>query len=348
MPRTPRRSRGRLKLTGLLAGLGAGGGLVAGYLAQHRAAGRAKQAAQARAERAAGLAVPDDVVKHRVTLDDGGVAHVLERGQGQPIVLLHGITLAARVWGSQLAALGERHRVLALDLRGHGASEPGRDGFEGGMARLAADVRQVLDALQVERAVLVGHSMGGMVALQLLVDADPDWRERRVAGLALVDTSAAPTAGWPGGGRLQGPVSALGARAVLLAQRFGAAAIPSADVRWWAARGAFGPDPDPVQVAMTDELAEATPMTTLAHLLPVLARFDLADRLVEVDLPALVVVGTHDHLTPLSHARRLAEGLPRAELVELPRAGHMPMLERPRELARLLEDLAATVAGSGG
>lgn len=347
MPGKPSRGR-RLSLAGAATGLVAAGGLVAAYLTQHRLAHKAKAAAQASAEQAAGLAVPEDVVHHRVTLDDGGSAHVLERGTGQPIVLLHGITLAARVWGSQLALLGEHHRVLALDLRGHGESTPGRDGFSGGMSRLADDVRQVLDALAVERAVLVGHSMGGMVALQLLVDADPDWRERRVAALALVDTSAAPTAGWPGGGRLQGPVSALGARAVLLAQRLGMAAAPSADIRWWAARGAFGPDPDPVQVAMTDQLAEATPMETLAHLLPVLARFDLTERLVEVEVPALVVVGTHDHLTPPSHARRLAEGLPRAELVELPRAGHMPMLERPRELARLLAELASGVPQPGG
>lgn len=316
----------------------------AALVVQHRVAARGRARAAAVERRQAGLSLPPDVVHHRIDTDDGGVVHVVERGSGRPLVLVHGITLAADVWSLQLDALADRHRVLAIDLRGHGQSVPGRDGFRDGVRRLAADVRQAMDALDVEGAVLVGHSLGGMTSLQLVLDADPAWTARRLAALALVDTSAEPLAGLKGARLVRGPVAGSISRALLMVERVGVAAPASTDVAWWAARGAFGPDADPVHVAFTEALGAGTALGTLGGLLGPLASFDVGDRLHLIGLPTLVVVGTHDHLTPPRHARRLADAIPGAELVELPRAGHMPMLERPNELARLLTDLADRAA----
>lgn len=310
----------------------------AGVVLQHRAVSRNRAAAAGVDRRRAGLSLPNDVVHHRVDTDDGGIVHVVERGAGRPIVLVHGIQLAAEVWSQQLATLGEHHRVVAVDLRGHGQSVPGSDGFRGGIGRLARDVVQVIEALGIEGALLVGHSLGGMAAMRLVVDAEPAWLAQRLAALALVDTSGGTLVGRRGARLAHRPVSAALSRTLLLAEQLGMAGR-STDLGWWAARFAFGPDPDPAHVALTDALATGTAFGTLAGLIRPLAAFDMADEVRAIRLPTLVVVGSHDRLTPNHHARRLADAIPDAELVELARCGHMPMLERPRELSRLLQDL---------
>lgn len=322
--------------------LAAGGALAlasgAGFVLQHRAVTRGRAAAAAVDRRRAGLSLPHDVVHHRVDTDDGGIVHVVERGAGRPIVLVHGIELAADIWSQQLAVLGDHHRVVAVDLRGHGQSIPGSDGFRGGVARLAQDVARVIEALGLEGALLVGHSLGGMTAMRLVVDAEPAWLAQRLVALALVDTSGGPLVGRRGARLAHRPVSAALSRTLLLAERLGMAGR-STDLGWWGARAAFGPDPDPAHVALTDALATGTAFATLAGLIGPLGSFDIAEEVRAIRLPTLVVVGSHDRLTPTAHARRLAEAIPGAELAELARCGHMPMLERPRELARLLQDL---------
>lgn len=342
-PQLRRTARGWGRL-GLAAGAGTGvaAGVAVAWSLQHRQV--ARSVAEAARSASGPFVLPGDVVHHLVDLDDGGVAHVVERGSGPPIVLVHGVTLSSDLWCQQLAELDARHRVVAVDVRGHGRSTPGSDGFSGGMGRLAADLRQVFDGLDIEGAVLAGHSLGGMITLELAAEAPAGWTARRLRAVALLDTSASPLASWRGARRIHRPFSGALSRAMLAADRVGAGLARSADVRWWSARFAFGPDPDPAQVAFTESMGAATPVATLAGLIGTIASFDVRARLPDIDIPALVVVGTHDRLTPPSHARFLADSLPRAELVELPRAGHMPMLERPHELARLLDELAGKVA----
>jgi pimeloyl-ACP methyl ester carboxylesterase len=350
---------------GRLLALGAGAVTVGGWALQHRAVSRSAATVEEMA--AEGLTMPDDLRHHFVDVDDGGRIHVVERGQGPALVLLHGFMLSSGIWVHQLRDLADHHRVIAVDLRGHGQSVPGSDGFgdarpsgpagpadvadvgdasvgaaahgPAGIRRLAADVRIVLEALDLEQAVVVGHSMGGMVGLQLLVDLPVDER-RRVAGLVLVSTTAGPfttVPGWNGLATVTGPVTA---RAALLAERWGVKALPSRDLRWWVVRMGFGAEAPPVQVRFVEAMHVATPSSTLAGLLGSLARFDLSGELGSFDVPVLVVVGTHDRLTAPRHARHLADALPAAELVELPRCGHMPMLERRHEFSRLLDEFS--------
>jgi pimeloyl-ACP methyl ester carboxylesterase len=358
-------NRGRRRLVGGLLGV-AGAAVAAGYAAQHRRVSKTRHGApDAEAE---GLIVPDDAVHHVVEVDDGGRIHVVERGRGPALVLLHGFMLSGAVWAHQLRDLADGHRVIAIELRGHGQSVPGTAGFgvaseaagdvtvragarmgaaqEGSPAirRMAMDLEQVLAALDVDRAVLVGHSMGGMVALQLLHDLPPVDVQRRIAGLVLVSTTAGPFSrlpGFTGVVRVAGPASA---RAVGLADRFGARLAPSEDLRWWLTRMGFGADAPAAQVQFVEGLHMATPASTLSALLPSLALFDLSRWIGAIDVPVLILVGSRDHLTPPRHAWRTASALPRAEVVELPRCGHMPMLERRREFGRLLDEFAAKIA----
>ena len=356
--------RGRRRLVGGIVGA-VGAAAAGGYVVQHRMAARTRVGADELA--AEGLTLPDDVLDRFVETDDGGRIHVLERGEGPALVLLHGFMLSGAAWAHQLRDLAATHRVIAVELRGHGGSVPGAAGFavspdgensgslragarmaaaqEGAPAirRMAMDVRQVLDHLGVERVVVVGHSMGGMVALQLIHDLGPADLQRMVRGVVLVSTTAGPFSRLPGYNgvvRMAGPASA---RALGLADRFGVRFAPSQDLRWWLTRAGFGPDVPAVQVRFVESIHMATPAGTLADLLPSLAGFDVSHWLGSMDLPSLVLVGSHDHLTPPRHAWRTASALPRAELVELPRCGHMPMLERRREFGRLIDEFAAKV-----
>jgi len=341
------------------AALGAGAALAAGWAAQHRLATRTVVSDQDL--EAEGLVLPDDVVHHVVEADDGGRIHVVERGRGTPLVLLHGFMLSSATWVHQFQDLADHHRVIAVDLRGHGQSEPGADGFSArradrgaprgaavqprspGIRRMADDVRSVLEALDVEHAVVVGHSMGGMVALQLVPEMPSAELHRRVAGLVLVSTTAGPFSRVPGYARMAraaGPASSL---ALSLAGRAGVTALPAQDLRWWVTRTGFGADAPRPQIRFVERLHTSTAPATLAQLLPSLAMFDVSHAIGTVDVPVLVVVGSHDRLTPPRHARRMAAALAQAQLVELPRCGHMPMLERRREFSRLLDEFASKV-----
>jgi pimeloyl-ACP methyl ester carboxylesterase len=358
------RRAGRSRLVKGVAA-GAGAALAAGWAAQHRLVARTRTTAEAIA--AEGLTLPEGCTHHVVEMDDGGRIHVVERGQGPPVVLLHGCMLSGALWAHQLRDLAVHHRVIAPDLRGHGQSIPGASRFSTtttseddgawradarmaaaqqgspGVRRMAQDVRAVLGALEVESALMVGHSMGGMVALQLAHDCPRDELDGRMAGLALVSTTGGPFSRLPGFGgmaRLAGPVSA---RAVGLADRWGVRTLGSQDVRWWLTHLGFGADAPPAQVRFVESLHLSTPASTVAELLPSLALFDLSSWLGTLELPVLVVVGSHDRLTPPRHALRTAAALPHSQLVELPRCGHMPMIERRHEFARLIEEFAAKI-----
>jgi pimeloyl-ACP methyl ester carboxylesterase len=112
--------------------------------------------------------LPAGVIEHEIPTPDGGTVHAVEKGEGRPLVLLHGITLRADVWAPQFHQLADHHRVIAVDLRGHGTSRAGEAGY--GIGRLGDDLATLLTALDLHHAVLVGHSMGGMTVMQFCGD----------------------------------------------------------------------------------------------------------------------------------------------------------------------------------
>jgi pimeloyl-ACP methyl ester carboxylesterase len=212
------------------------------------------------------------------------------------------------------------------------------------LERLALDVRQVLRALDVEGAVLVGHSMGGMVAVQAVSGMAPEERSKRLSGLVLTSTTTGPFLELPGWDLFASIGSPAVLRALRVTSRAGRGAIPKGDIRWWASRLAFGAEAPPAQVRFLESMLGEVEPQTMEGLLESLARVNLTSVLPSVDLPTLITVGTHDRLTPPWHSRRLESRLPNSRLVELARCGHMPMLERRREFDRLLEEHARKVS----
>lgn len=363
-------SSSRKRFAGAVA-LGVGAAAAAGWVLQHRSVSRAVVSEKDLASE--GLALPEDVVHHFVATDDGGSIHVVDKGAGSPLVLLHGFMLDATIWANQFHDLADGHRVIALDLRGHGRSEPGCDGFGApgsvlgerahatgseplkefgesiglaeaavgspGVRRLAADVATVLETLDLSQALVVGHSMGGMVALQLAQDSQ-ETLDQRVSGMVLTSTTAGPFVQLPGWAGVARALTPLPARAALLMERLGGKVLPSQDLRYWVSRMGFGADAPPAQVRFVESLLMGTSSRTVAGLLPSLATFDLSGGLGSVDQAVLVIAGSHDHLTPPRMGRRMAAALPHAQLVELPRCGHMPMIERPHEYSHMLGEFA--------
>lgn len=283
------------------------------------------------------LSMPTDVTAHDLPTPDGGNLHVVERGSGRPLVLLHGVTLRHDVWAPQFHMLADHFRVIAVDLRGHGASTAGSDGY--GLAPLAGDLATLLTGLDLHDALVVGHSMGGMTVMAFCGE-HPDVLAERVAGLVFVATEAHQVVP----PLLAGPARALIGRGQ---QRIdvGRPLPKGTEITERAARLAFGDRPSKRAVAVVAEMGRSIEPAALLPSLSGLLELDARTALRATRTPSLVVVGTRDLLTPVPAARHLARQLPNAELVVLARAGHQLMQERPVELAELIDAFAARVGG---
>ena len=281
--------------------------------------------------------LPTDVIEHEIPTPDGGTVHAIERGQGRPLVLLHGITLRADVWAPQFHQLADRYRVIAVDLRGHGTSRAGDAGF--GLGRLADDLATLLTVLDLRDAVLVGHSMGGMTVMQFC-GTHPEVLAERVDGLVFVATRAH---------QVLPPYVDRGARLLVgrgQAMLDDGQALPArATVTTQAARLAFGDRPSKKAIGIVAEMGRSMPPESLVPSLSGLIEHDARQALRATHTPSLVIVGTRDLLTPVPAGRHLAHLLPDSEFVVLPKAGHQLMQERPDELAELFDAFVARIDG---
>jgi len=271
---------------------------------------------------------------------------------GYPVVLAHGITCAIRVWAHQIAELATDHRVIAFDHRGHGRSGvPRRGGYS--LAHLAADVDAVLEATLApgERAVIAGHSMGGM-AIAAWSDRYRHKVESRADAVALLNTTTGDLLREVRLLPVPPPFAAvrvLGARA--LVNIFGSFDVPPAVRR--ASREmismlAVGADAEREVGALIYELFKATSPAGRGGcgraLVDALQSRHIS--LTGLTVPTLVIGSERDRLTPLVQSRRIAAAAPNLlGLVVLP-GGHCAMLERPAEVNRELRALAEPFTSS--
>lgn len=253
------------------------------------------------------------------TLNAGGrEIHYVETGGGErALVLVHGAGGSRGTWIRQLEGLADVARVIALDLPGHGDS-PG-DGCRV-IADYAAAVRDFIDALGGGPVVLGGHSMGGAIT-QSVALSDP----QRLLGIALVGT---------------------GARLRVFPELLQLLAADYPEAVAFLTRYAWGP-------ACPDALKESGRRATLETPAPVTRGdflacdgFDLMGRVAGIRIPALVIGGDEDRLTPTKYAEFLARAIPRARLVRIPGAGHYVPLEQPDEVNRALREFLLTTTTS--
>jgi len=242
-----------------------------------------------------------------------GVRLVYEiRGQGVPVLWIHGFPLGRWLWDPQVQGLADVARSIAVDLRGFGGSSVPEGPYT--MDAYAADLRGLLDALGIERVVLAGLSMGGYVSFAFYA-AYPE----RVRGLILADT------------RHQADTPEARANRYALIERIRAEGA-SAAVEAFLPRlfGATTQRERPEWVEAFRRKMMTNPAAGLIGALQAMAeRPDRTELLPHIRVPTLVIVGEEDAVTPPDVARQMAEGIPGARLVVLPHAGHLANVEAP-------------------
>ncbi|MFH8471310.1 alpha/beta fold hydrolase [Streptomyces sp. NPDC018000] len=271
------------------------------------------------------------------------------------VVFSHGYCLNQDSWHFQRAALRGLVRTVHWDQRSHGRSERGRDQAAGvtvGINQLGRDLKAVIDAAAPEgRLVLVGHSMGGMT-MMALAEQYPQLVRDRVAAVAFVGTSSGklgevsfglPVAGVNAVRRvLPGVLRALGSQAELVERGRRATADLFAGL---IKRYSFGSrDVDPAVERFAERLIESTPIDVVAEFYPAFTEHDKSHVLPAFrEVPVLILAGDKDLVTPSSHSEAMADQLPEAELVIVPDAGHLVMLEHPETVTDRLADLLVRV-----
>lgn len=275
-----------------------------------------------------------------VIADDGVRLHVEEVGPEDAsltVVFSHGFVLTQECWYEQRRALGDLGRLVFYDQRSHGLSDPSTV-EHATIDQLGADLRRVLDDVApTGPVVLVGHSMGGMSILAL-ADAHPEIFGTRIIGVALISTSAGRMA------EVSFGLPAIAGKLLLKVRPWRLVASPrsaalldrtrrhGSDLAYALTRRmSFGSEKTaaPSLVDFMERMVGATPFETMIAFAPRFLEHDKLEALkVLRSMASLVLVGDGDLLTPAQHSRDMAAALPEAELVVLPGAGHMVILER--------------------
>jgi 3-oxoadipate enol-lactonase len=247
-------------------------------------------------------------------------------GQGQPIVFLHPWTTNGYIWYFQVFPFARTNQTVVVDHRGHGRSDKPKSGYS--IQEHARDVGAVLDGLRIDKAVLVGNSIGGMIAMQFALDY-PD----RVIGLAIVSSGTALGEAMPKeaadafknnyegtfGALLEGTVSARSKRErpeileVMKSQFLVQSNFP---------RHVF-------------ESAIADPNGVFS--------WNIKNRLASIRKPTVVFAGEEDQATPVAANKFLADNIPGAKLNVIKDVGHFYELEKPLEFNAALQEFVSTL-----
>jgi pimeloyl-ACP methyl ester carboxylesterase len=236
-------------------------------------------------------------------------------GSGTAVVFLHAFALDHSIWLPVAEKLKENTRVILPDLRGHGRSPAPEENYT--MRGMAEDILKILDDLSIEKAVLAGNSMGGYVSL-----AFAQLFPERLAGLALVASHVYADPLEKRTGRLadmerlkQEPVAE-----VLQAMPAKLSRIPS------------------VVESCREIIGGNKPSGMIGALAAMAERPDMANFFVDLSLRSIIIAGQEDQFIPIEQSRKMAELMKKPLLVEIPQAGHLPMLDQPQQTYLALQD----------
>ena len=235
--------------------------------------------------------------------------------EGPVLAISHSVGTTLEMWWPQMAFLQSRVRTLRFDSRGHGRSDV--TAGEYGVDDLGHDLVALLDHLELSRVSLCGLSLGGLVAMWMGIHA-----KERLERLVLANTAAylGPPEGWQ-------------ARIELVREQGMTALAEVAPARWFT--DAFRRD-QPDDVRRVVDMLLATDPEGYAGCCAAIRDADYRPAIAGIDLPTLVIGGTHDPATPIDTARYLADHIRGAELVEL-NASHLSNIEQPDAFNRALQ-----------
>ncbi|HZN09692.1 MAG TPA: alpha/beta hydrolase [Pyrinomonadaceae bacterium] len=260
-----------------------------------------------------------------IRINDINLAYT-DVGTGPPIVLIHGYPFNRSLWTEQTEALNSKYRVVAPDLRGFGES----DSSEGTatMARMAEDVAALMDALAIERAVIGGLSMGGYVAL-----AFARMFPARVKALVLADTRAQADSEEGKQTRHQQAEKALSE---------GMAGIADAMLPKLLTPDTVSKRPELVK-RVRDMMLKTKPDGAAAALLGMAERDDQTEFISSIRVPALILVGREDAITPVADSEKMQSRIEGSRLVVIENAGHVSNLEQTEQFNDALLGFLSTV-----
>ncbi len=261
-----------------------------------------------------------DTRRVRVRNDDAQIDVQMDGESGDAIVLLAGFPLTRAIWDAQAKALSQRYHVIRPDLRGMGASSVPNGPYL--MEILAGDVAAVLDALGIERAAIVGHSLGGFVAM-----AFARMYAERLSHLALVTS------------RLSADSPEMVNTRYTLANEMEERQSLEPVVQWYLPRMLAG-ETQGVLYERVREIMNAIDYRGAAAMLRGMAVRDSGDDIApDLDLPVLVVAGGRDSFVPPQAARETAAAFPDAQTVIGESSAHLPMLQEPGVVTEALRKL---------
>lgn len=262
----------------------------------------------------------DDIRQNTITLNGVQFSYTITSGEEPPLLFLHGWACNRTFWSNQIEFFKRNRRTIAVDFRGHGESQVTAEGNT--VQQLADDVYALIHSLGLQKVVLVGHSMGGMVAQQFCVD-----HLECLKALILVTTIAADLEDKLISKRIEADTPREGYRNAFLKHFYG-----------W-----MDPDTDSKIVEWTRDQMLSTPEDVANSLVRSYRSFDLRSHLPKLKVPTLVMGAGLDASAVPEEAKTLATLLPQAKLVMIENCGHFPMLEQPERLNQELKKFLASL-----
>jgi pimeloyl-ACP methyl ester carboxylesterase len=256
---------------------------------------------------------------------NGATLHYVDKGAGEPLVLLHGFPLSSQMWEAQINDLSTRFRVIAPDFRGFGKSAAAGP-FT--VPSLAEDIHAFLASINITEPVVAGLSMGGYVAMSYARKFPSALR-----GLILIDTKDAADSAEQRENRN---------RMIEVARSKGSSAIAEMMQPKMLSRDTT--DHRPAQVKALRTLMEACPAQTIEYALAALRdRPDMTEELPKIAVPTLIIVGDADAITPPSIAEGMNKRIANSRLVVIPGAGHMAPMEQASQVNRAIRQFVDAI-----
>ena len=266
----------------------------------------------------------------------GARVNYVEMGEGPPVVFIHGLAGCWQNWLENIPRFAERHRVVAVDLSGFGHSELPRE--EISIPGYGRFIDAFLDVVGVERAALVGNSMGGFIAAETAI-SHPSRVEKLVlvsaaGGPALRERNDASQARLMRSARLFAPIAA-----AAIARREHIIRRPRLRraLLWKIARY-----PERIEPELCYEVASGAGKPGFLDALNAILAYDFEERIPDISCPTLIIWGRNDEIVPVEDALEYERLIPDARRAIFEDTGHVPMLERPGRFNELVEEFLAS------
>ncbi|MCZ8215643.1 MAG: alpha/beta hydrolase [Cyclobacteriaceae bacterium] len=265
--------------------------------------------------------------QRNIQIDDISISYYDEGSPSSPVLLfIHGFPFSKAIWESEIELLKDNFRIIAYDVRGFGQSDAGTLSFS--IQQFANDLLLFISALQLDKIILCGHSMGGYIAL-LAITQDPD----RFNGLILCNTQCVEDSA---------ETKIKRADTVLAVQANGLKKYAADSIDKLFSKTALVEYPK--AVTFVEEIILNTPLETITHTLQALAnRSETCSLLHTITVPVLIIVGADDQLTPIEASQKMQALIPQSDLKILEGVGHITNLEAPEEFLHSLRFFLASL-----